>query len=56
MEEIIIIENSLVGGVWFIAWLFTIGFLKLGFAKGVFALIVWPYYLGQAVREKLRSK
>jgi hypothetical protein len=34
------------GSVWFIGWLFTIGFLQLHFWKGVFALLVWPYYLG----------
>ena len=32
--------------IWLIGWLFTIGYLKLTFWKGVFALIVWPYYLG----------
>ncbi|HET7904835.1 MAG TPA: hypothetical protein VFM17_09750 [Candidatus Eisenbacteria bacterium] len=34
------------GSLWFMGWLFTIGFLKLTFWKGVLALIVWPYYLG----------
>mgnify|MGYP005849501491 CR=1 FL=1 len=34
------------GMFWFAAWLFTIGFLKLTFWKGVLALLVWPYYLG----------
>ena len=38
------------GGIWFIGWLFTIGFAKLAFWPGVFALIVWPYYLGLALR------
>lgn len=38
------------GIVWFIGWLFTIGFLKLAFWPGAFALIVWPYYLGTALR------
>jgi hypothetical protein len=32
--------------IWFIGWLFTIGYLKLTFWKGVLALLVWPYYLG----------
>ena len=35
-----------VGPVWFIGWLFTIGYLHLSFWKGVLALVVWPYYLG----------
>jgi len=32
--------------VWFGAWLFTIGYLRLTFWKGVFAIVLWPYYLG----------
>lgn len=38
------------GIIWFIGWLFTIGFLKLTFWTGVLALIIWPYYLGMAFR------
>jgi hypothetical protein len=37
------------GILWFIGWLFTIGFLKLAFWKGVLALILWPYYIGAAI-------
>ncbi len=32
--------------VWVAAWLFTIGFLRLTFWKAVFAIVLWPYYLG----------
>jgi len=39
-------SGTCIGSVWFIGWLFTIGFLKLTFWKGVLALIVWPYYMG----------
>lgn len=39
-------QHGGLGVLWFIGWLFTIGFLKLGFWKGVLALIVWPYFLG----------
>jgi hypothetical protein len=42
---------STIGPLWFIAWLFTIGFLKLAFWKGALALIVWPYYLGIFFRK-----
>jgi hypothetical protein len=35
---------------WFVGWLFTIGYVKLHFWPGVFALIIWPYYLGQHIR------
>ena len=34
------------GGFWFAAWLFTIGFLHLALPKALFALLLWPYYLG----------
>lgn len=37
------------GCLWFIGWLFTIGFLKLAFWKGVLALVIWPYYIGVAI-------
>ena len=39
-------QHSGLGMVWFIGWLFSIGFLKLGFWKGLFALFVWPYVRG----------
>lgn len=38
--------GTIMGSLWFIGWLFTIGFLKLAFWKGALALLVWPYYLG----------
>ena len=34
--------------VWVAAWLFTVGFLRLAFWKGVLAVVLWPYYLGIA--------
>lgn len=37
------------GALWFLGWLFTIGFLKLAFWKAVLALILWPYYIGIAI-------
>jgi hypothetical protein len=46
MEKIKIEQHSFAGGLWFGAWLFTIGFLHLTFWKGVFAIVIWPYYLG----------
>ncbi len=36
--------------LWFGGWLFTIGFAKLFWGKALFALVVWPYYLGQTMR------
>lgn len=40
------------GCIWFIGWLFTIGYLNLSFGKGVLALIVWPYYIGSHYHKK----
>jgi hypothetical protein len=42
--------GTAIGPVWFIGWLFTIGYLHMPFFwKGVLALIIWPYYLGAAL-------
>jgi hypothetical protein len=39
-------HGTLIGPVWFMGWLFTIGFLQLHFWKAVLGIILWPYYLG----------
>jgi len=49
MEKIRIEQHSAAGGLWFILWLFTIGFLHLDFLRGVLAILLWPYYLGVAL-------
>jgi hypothetical protein len=49
METVKIENHTLSGGLWFAAWLFTIGYLDLGFFKGLLALLLWPYYLGMAL-------
>jgi hypothetical protein len=46
MERIKIEQHTFTGSAWVAAWLFTIGFLHLGFWQGVLAIVVWPYYLG----------
>ena len=46
-EKIRIEQHTAAGSLWFVGWLFTIGFLKLSFWKGVLALIVWPYFIGK---------
>jgi len=46
MEKIKIEHHTLSGGVWVAAWLFTLGYLQLGFWQGVLAILLWPYYLG----------
>jgi hypothetical protein len=43
--------GACVGPFWFVAWLFTIAFLKLSFWKAVLAIILWPYYLGVFFRQ-----
>jgi hypothetical protein len=40
---------GLVGPLWFIGWLFTVGFTHLGFGKALLALVLWPFYLGRAL-------
>ena len=45
-QRIKIQRHSFAGMLWFAAWLFTIGFLHLGFWRGVLAIVIWPYYLG----------
>ncbi|HTM15887.1 MAG TPA: hypothetical protein VL135_03250 [Terracidiphilus sp.] len=44
--KIRIVQHTTTGGLWLAAWLFTIGFLKLTFWKSVWAVVIWPYYLG----------
>jgi uncharacterized membrane protein len=46
MERIRIEQHTFMGSMWIGGWLFTIGFLHLGFWRVVFALLLWPYYLG----------
>lgn len=48
-QKIRIEQHSGTGMLWFVGWLFTIGYLHLSFWKGVLALIVWPYYMGVAL-------
>jgi hypothetical protein len=35
---------------WFAGWLFTIAFAELVWWKIILGIVVWPYYLGVAVR------
>jgi hypothetical protein len=45
-QKIQVVQHTFTGGLWLAAWLFTMGFLKLTFWHGVWAIIIWPYYLG----------
>jgi hypothetical protein len=39
-----------VAPIWFIGWLFTIGYASLVWWKILLALVIWPYFLGLALR------
>jgi hypothetical protein len=47
--EVSKVKNSGTGLIWFIGWLFTIGYVDLGFWQIVLGIVLWPFYLGQAV-------
>lgn len=53
MDKIKVEQHSSMFGLWVIGWLFTIGYLQLSFGKGLLAVVVWPYYLGEALRLML---
>ena len=40
---------SLAGTIWFVGWLFTIGFAQLVWWKAILAIVLWPYFLGAAL-------
>jgi len=40
---------GIMGPIWMMGWLFTVGFADLSFIKVVWALLVWPYYLGSTL-------
>jgi hypothetical protein len=44
------VESGTAGIIWFVGWLFTIGYANLTFWQGVLGLLVWPYYLGDLLR------
>jgi hypothetical protein len=46
--------GSAAGGViWFMGWLFTIGFANLVWWKVILGIVVWPFYLGDSVLAQL---
>lgn len=38
------------GLIWVIGWIFTIGYVGLGFWQAVLAIVIWPYFLGVSLR------
>lgn len=51
MGKVKIEHHSGLGVLWCVGWLFTIGYLQLTFWQGVWALLVWPYYIGSFVTQ-----
>jgi hypothetical protein len=49
MERIRIEQHGGIGLLWAAGWLFTIGYLQLSFWQGVLAVVIWPYYIGDAL-------
>jgi hypothetical protein len=39
-------SGALSGTIWFIGWLFTIGYVHLIWWKIILGIVVWPFYLG----------
>jgi hypothetical protein len=37
---------GMLGPLWVGGWLFTIGYLHLAVVKAIFAIVLWPYYIG----------
>ena len=44
--------GALSGSLWFTGWLFTLGFAALPWWKAVLGIVVWPYFLGVALKLK----
>jgi hypothetical protein len=41
--------SGLAGVLWFMGWLFTIGFANLVWWKIILGIVVWPFWLGDKV-------
>lgn len=46
----VVSEGAFGGVIWFIGWLFSIGFVHLTGWQILLGLFIWPYYLGVALR------
>jgi uncharacterized membrane protein len=42
--------GSILGPIWFIGWLFTLAYAQLIWWQALLGILIWPYYLGLAVR------
>ena len=41
--------GALGGTIWFMGWLFTIGFANMVWWQIILGIVVWPFFLGDAV-------
>ena len=44
-------SSHLAGTIWFIGWLFTIGYAKLIWWQIIVGVVVWPYFLGDLLTK-----
>lgn len=44
------VKVDFAGPIWFMGWLFTLAFAELGLLEAIFGLVIWPWYLGVALR------
>lgn len=44
----VVVGGSIVGPAWFAGWLYTFGMLHLHVPQVLYAIVIWPYYLGAA--------
>jgi hypothetical protein len=43
------VQADIVGPIWFIGWLFTLAYANLGFWQALLAIVIWPFFLGNAI-------
>ncbi|HEY78104.1 MAG TPA: hypothetical protein G4O09_03215 [Dehalococcoidia bacterium] len=44
------VAGGLAGAIWFMGWLFTIGYVNLVWWKIILGIVVWPLFLGIELR------
>lgn len=49
MPKTVVESQCSLGLLWVAGWLFSLGFLQLGFWKGLVAILFWPYLLGSGL-------
>ncbi|MFC1872207.1 hypothetical protein ACFLYV_00590 [Chloroflexota bacterium] len=42
-------SSGFTGAFWFAGWLFTWGFAELVWWKIILGIVIWPWFLGQAL-------